>query len=396
MSFAFGLSRPTTRRAGPGACLHLLSLGAVACGGGAPTDTGPGSTDVAAVSVTPNPAAVAVGESIQLVATVLDANGDTLTGHPVTWTSGNAALAVVSNSGAVSGVAEGAGSITAASGGKSATATLTVTAPLLAGFPRFGHVFLLMEENSNYVSVIGNAQMPYLNGLAAEYGLATQYYANTHPSIGNYFMLTTGQLLTNSDSYSGTVTADNIVRRLVAAGKTWKVYAENLPPAGNLTISITGTYLSRHNPVVYFSDVRNDPGQAANVVPFTRLATDLATGTLPNWAMIVPNACDDAHDCSLSTADGWLQEHIAPLIANPVFQQDGLLLILFDESGGDNTNGGGRVVWVAVSGKAKSGYQSTTLYQHQSTLRLMLMGLGITSFPGASAGAPDMIEFFNP
>ena len=395
MSFVCGHSRPTPRRPEPGAFLCLLSLGAVACGG-VPTGTGPGGTEVAAVSVTPNPAAVAVGESIQLVATVLDANGDTLTGHPVTWTSANAALAGVSNSGAVSGVAEGTGSITATSGGKSGSATLTVTAPLPAGFPRFGHVFIVMEENSNYASVIGNAQMPYLNGLATEYGLATQYFANTHPSIGNYFMLTTGQVLTNSDSYSGTVTADNIVRRLIAAGKTWKVYAENLPPGGNLTISTTGSYLSRHNPVVYFSDVRNDPRQAANVVPFTRLATDLANGTLPNWAMIVPNACDDAHDCSLSTADSWLLEHIAPLIANPVFQQDGLLLILFDESGGDNTNGGGRVAWVAVSGKAKGGYRSVTLYQHQSTLRLMLMGLGITSFPGASAGAAEMTEFFNP
>ena len=53
-----------------------------------------------------------------------------------------------------------------------------------------------MEENHSYSSVIGNAAMPYLNRLASQYGLATQYYANTHPSIGNYFMLTTGQMVT--------------------------------------------------------------------------------------------------------------------------------------------------------------------------------------------------------
>src|SRR5204862_5567992 len=123
-----------------------------------------------------------------------------------------------------------------------------------------------------------------------------------------------------------------------------------------------GSDASRHNPVVYLSDVRNDANQAKNVVPFTQLATDLATGTLPNWAMIVPNRCNDAHDCSLATADGWLQSEIAPLIANPVFQHDGLLIIVFDESGGDNTNGGGRIAWVTVSGKAKSGYKSTTFY----------------------------------
>jgi len=55
------------------------------------------------------------------------------------------------------------------------------------------------------------------------------------------------------------------------------------------------------------------------------------------------------------------------------------------------------VYWVAVSPtKSKRGYQSTTLYQHQSTLRLMLKGLGVTSFPGDAATAPDMSEFFNP
>jgi len=253
-----------------------------------------------------------------------------------------------------------------------------------------------MEENSDYASVIGNPDMPYLNDLASRFGLATQYYADTHPSIGNYFMLITGQLLTNDDSYAGTVTADNIVRRLTAAGRTWKAYAEDLPSVGYLTIIDNGSYASRHNPVVYLSDVRNDPDQAKHVVPFTQLATDLANGTLPDWAMIVPNTCNDAHDCPLATADNWLQSRIAPLIANPVFQHDGLLLILFDESGGDNTNGGGRVAWVAVSGKAKSGYRSTVLYQHQSTLRLMLQGLGITSFPGAAASAAEMGEFFNP
>ena len=79
---------------------------------------------------------------------------------------------------------------------------------------------------------------------------------------------------------------------------------------------------------------------------------------------IVPNLCNDGHDCSLATADAWLESNIDPLIKSVTFQQDGSLIIVFDESGGDNTNGGGRIVWVAVSPKAKRCYQSTTLYQH--------------------------------
>src|SRR2546426_3620274 len=91
------------------------------------------------------------------------------------------------------------------------------------------HVFILVEENHSYSSVIGSSSMPYLNSLAKKYGLATQYYANTHPSIGNYFMLATGQIITNNDSFCSTITHDNVVRHLLTAGKTFKAYAESLP-----------------------------------------------------------------------------------------------------------------------------------------------------------------------
>ena len=78
--------------------------------------------------------------------------------------------------------------------------------------PQFGHVVLVVEENHSYSEVIGNSAMPYLNSLASQYGLATQYFANTHTSIGDYFMLTTGQLVSNNDAFAGTVSVDNIAR----------------------------------------------------------------------------------------------------------------------------------------------------------------------------------------
>jgi len=263
------------------------------------------------------------------------------------------------------------------------------------GVPQAGHVFIVTEENHGYADVIDSSSMPYLDSLAQQYGLATQYYANTHPSIGNYFMLGTGQIITNDDSYSTIVTVDNVVRRLRAAGKTWKSYAEDIPSVG-YTGGDVGGYARKHNTFALLSDVANDSTQRRNLVPFTQFATDLANGTLPDHSNIVPNLCNDAHDCSLATADTWLQTHIAPLLASATFQQDGLLIITFDEAGSDNTNGGGRIAWVVVSPKAKRGYQSTTLYQHQSTLRLTLEALGITPFPGSAATAPTMSEFFAP
>ena len=87
--------------------------------------------------------------------------------------------------------------------------------------PGFGHVFVLVEENANFADVIGDTSMPYLNGLAQQYALATEFYGNVHPSIGNYFMMIVGDTITNDDGFSELVTRDNLVRVLTTAGKTW-------------------------------------------------------------------------------------------------------------------------------------------------------------------------------
>ncbi len=134
------------------------------------------------------------------------------------------------------------------------------------GAPRAGHVFIVTEENQDYAAVIGSPSMPYLNSLAQQHGLANQYYANTHPSIGNYFMLATGQIITNDDSYSTIVTVDNVVRRLLAAGKTWKSYAEDLPSVG-YTGADVGRYARKHNVFALLSDVANDSVQRRAVHP---------------------------------------------------------------------------------------------------------------------------------
>jgi acid phosphatase len=281
----------------------------------------------------------------------------------------------------------------------------TGTPPPNSKVPHIGHVFLLVEENQDYSSVIGSAAMPYLNSLATKYGLATQYFADAHPSIPNYFMLTTGQPVTSDDSYTAPVNDDNLARELIAAGKTWKSYAQSLPSVG-YTGGDTYPYIERHNPLSYFSDVRNSSAQVQNLVPFTQLATDLSNGQLPNFGFIVPDAEHDAHDCpdgtqncandvKLSAADTWLQANIAPLIANAAFQQDGLLVIVFDEGAqSDITHGGGQVPMILISPKAKAAYQSNNFYEHASTLRLLVEATGAAGLPGASAAASDMGNFF--
>jgi acid phosphatase len=274
--------------------------------------------------------------------------------------------------------------------------TITVNGGGGGGVPSSSHVFLLLEENHSYSEVIGSSAMPYLNSLANTYGLGTQYYANTHPSIGNYFMLTTGQIISNDDSYNQTVTVDNIVRELIAAGKTWKSYAESLPSVGYTGWDVY-PYVKHHNPFAYFSDVVNSSTETANLVPFSQFATDLANNQLPNFSFIVPNLLDDAHDGSLQAADSWLQTNIAPLLASSVFNNDGILVIVFDESEtSDTKNGGGQVAALVIGPKAKLAYKSGTLYQHQNTLKTLLQALGVTVYPGASNTASPMSDFFQP
>jgi acid phosphatase len=247
--------------------------------------------------------------------------------------------------------------------------------------------------------------MPYLNRLASTYAYARDYYVNTHPSIGNYFMLTAGQIITNNDSFGGTVSADNIVRHLIAAGKTWKEYSEGLPSVGYFG-GDTRDYTQHHNPLSYFSDVRSSRAEQQNLVPFTQFAIDLAHNTFSDYSFIVPDNDDNGHDCpdnnplctddqNLAHLDTWLQTNIDPLVGSANFNAPGggLLIIVFDESSTDDTHGGGKVVWVAVGPNVKRGHTYTTLYQHQSTLRFMSEAIGPTSFPGAAATAPDMEEF---
>jgi acid phosphatase len=301
----------------------------------------------------------------------------------------------------------GGGAVSTSNSPASATpspAPTPVSSPTPSLIPAADHVFLIMLENHAFNQVIGSPFMPYLNSLAAQHALATNYFANTHPSIGNYFVLTTGNIETNNDAFTGTVSSDSIPRAFASAGKTWKAYMESLPSVG-YTGGDVYPYFKHHNPFAYMTDVLGSSAETTNLVPFTQLSSDMSAGALPNFAFIAPNAEDDAHDCptggsacldsdKLTSADNWLKTHIDPLIQSPALANS-VFIIVFDESlDVDVVNGGGKVAMVMAGSHVKAGFKSTTVYQHQSTLRLALDLLGVADHPGNSATAPTMQEFF--
>ncbi len=90
----------------------------------------------------------------------------------------------------------------------------------------------------------------------------------------------------------------------------------------------------------------------------------------------------------------WLQTNIDPLIKSPAFA-NGVLIVLFDEGDlSDAANGGGQVAVVLAGSHVKTGFRSTTFYQHQNLLRLVLDLLCVSDRPGAAATAASMNEFF--
>jgi phosphatidylinositol-3-phosphatase len=294
-----------------------------------------------------------------------------------------------------------AGLIAGCSSGSGSTSPFTTNPDPIGGqVPRSQHVVVVMEENQAYSTVTGNAVgWPNLNKLIIQGALPTNYFANVHFSIGNYFMLTTGQILTTDDNSTMVWNVDNIARRMISAGVSFKVYAEGITQG--YTGGNTGQYVLRHNPFAMLSDVAGSPTTANKYLwPFSQFATDAANNALPAFSFIVPSIADDAHSGTTLAADTWLQTQVVtPLSATTAFKTggDGILIVDYDESVvTDTANGGGHVAPVIWGPLAKPGYKqsSSTVYQHQSMLATIMAALGLTNPPGAAAGAPVMGEFF--
>jgi hypothetical protein len=100
----------------------------------------------------------------------------------------------------------------------------------------------------------------------------------------------------------------------------------------------------------------------------------------------------------LAAVDAFLSSTLGPILATPDFQSggDGLAIVTFDECGGGTNAGCGASVYTALIGpKVTPHTVSRTAYKHENTLRTMLDALGIRSYPGASANAADMSDFFS-
>src|SRR5436190_8991825 len=83
-----------------------------------------------------------------------------------------------------------------------------------AQVPNFRHVFVIVMENKESTEVLGNAQAPYLNSLAQQYGVATNAFGVAHPSLPNYMAMTSGDTFFTNDCVGCVTPAMNLADRI--------------------------------------------------------------------------------------------------------------------------------------------------------------------------------------
>jgi phospholipase C len=255
-------------------------------------------------------------------------------------------------------------------------------------------VIWIWLENRSYSAVLGSgAAAPNLKSYAGRCGLATSYTAITHPSLPNYLAATSGS--------TGGVTSDcgpaecpqqrgSLFGQLADAGRQWRSYEESMP--GNCALDPAAPYASKHNPAAYFTPVRNDCRRWD--VPMGgstgAFASDLSRRTLPAFAFVTPNLCDDGHDCSTSTADRWLGTWLGRITRSAAYRLgDTAVFVTWDEGVGSDQ----QIATVVVAPTVPRGLRVSTPFTHYSLLRTTEELLGLAPL-GAAARARSMRSAF--
>jgi hypothetical protein len=256
-------------------------------------------------------------------------------------------------------------------------------------------VLLVLEENHGYQQVIGNSQLPFIGSLAARYGLASDWFDLSHPSLPNYLGLTSGSTWGNpSDTtpqdrtYPGPSFAD----QLAARGIAWKAYMEDMPRRCDLGDQFgPGQYDVNHNPFIYYRSVRGSRSQCGRVVPFAALASDLSSGTAPAFMWVSPNLVHDMHDGTAAQADSWMRDLMQRVTASRWWSKGGTVVVTWDES-----ETGDQIVTIVVSARLHHAIL-TARGDHYGTLRGLEEVYGVPLLGGAaSPGHGDLRPLLAP
>jgi len=269
------------------------------------------------------------------------------------------------------------------------------------------YLVVILMENKNLTNIIGSTAAPYINELAGDYGLATNYYdVSNGLSLPNYLGLTTGQSYVSWSSCNkppsqcsgfAPINAPTIVNSLENSGMTWRAYMEDMP--SNCYQNDHNLYVVRHNPFAYFSDIVNNPSECDLVVPAginaSRLISDLASPTTAsNFMWLTPNLCDDMHNCSVSIGDKYVSLIIPEILNSTVFRAGRASLFLtWDEGWGINAT---HVPAIWAGPLVRNNFTSAIHHNHYSFLKTLESIWNLPSLTPNDAAASAMTEFLRP
>ena len=263
----------------------------------------------------------------------------------------------------------------------------------------YTHVLWIWMENKSYSTIIGSPSAPYINTLAGQCGLATNYHNISHPSLPNYIGATSGLALSAlpSTDCKPARCATN-ASSIFGETSSWKAYEESMP--SNCLKSNSGDYYVKHNPPPYYTTLTNC---STNDVPYTQLSKDLASGGLPAFSFVTPNSVDDMHSGSIPQGDTWLSKNVPAILSSSVYKTGNLaVFITWDEGEGGTSNDcayntkdvGCHVATLVISPSTVAGTKSSALFNHYSLL-MTTESLLHWSALGLAAKAPNMLSTFN-
>jgi phosphatidylinositol-3-phosphatase len=256
----------------------------------------------------------------------------------------------------------------------------------------YRRVVWVVFENKQYSQIIGSANAPYINSVANQCGLATNFYAEAHPSLPNYIAMTSGStqgITDDSGPSSHPLSVPSIFSQL---GSGWKSLQEGMP--SNCYLSNSGNYAVRHNPATYYTNIA---GQCA--------AQDVPLGTTPDlsarFTFITPNLCNDMHSCpsqsdiatETKTGDTWLSGFLPKLLSSSQYTAGNTVIFITWDEDDYNTANNNRIATIVVSPSTPAGAKVTTRYDHYSMLRTTEELLGLSFIGNASSASSLAADF---
>lgn len=278
----------------------------------------------------------------------------------------------------------------AAGCGSSPGAALKLPRP--AALPRSASskVVEIVMENKEAGDVLGSSSSPFVKRLARTGGVAVASFAIRHPSLPNYLALTSGSTHgIVSDCTGCHIAGPSLATQLDQAQISWKGYMEDLPSPCFEGAGAKG-YAKKHNPFAYYDAVARSPRLCRRTVSFGALAADLRRGSLPTFSFVVPNLCDDTHDCGVETGDKALADLVPQLVRE--LGPHGFLVLTWDEGTSSRgccgtARGGGRIATIVAGPDVRRGARDATPVDHYGVLRTIEDALGVPRLGGARDAA---------